>query len=464
MFFSPSFLNCFPLVASINALCGVDGVEGGGGPSWNCDHQRFDSPPSLRMPFECRCFLSLNLCEQRVFLFWLFLSSVPLAYVMGAAFAALLDHSEREFLRVQRVGDLSEARKAITLTELQQFRPLSDDFALDLSHLALLYCLDSNRDGTISLDDMINFIMWLGASLSNEAAFERSIGSAPLASSWTFREVVQARCVCRLVNEVIVSPSAGGPSSPPLAPAVGVTTSCGLTATTVTTTAPTTVADDEEALRERTLSDSGNPRFAALTDWFLALVERTHPTAVMADPRPKRLAARTILRRRRNATTVATDDGKVSPLSSDSDEWDDDEEEEDGGMKIDEEPLPTSDFPRYKHACLRSVYDLTHVGQSYSMSFPEFVQLLASTATPRPNAPITPSPLAVPPVETASGSNDRGRREVKVPAAGPEKDFGGGDDEKEEEDVPRTAVREFVRDFFASYLRTLIAIGIGSTL
>lgn len=107
---------------------------------------------------------------------------------MGSAYSNMIELVDAEFLRVQKVSSIHEARRNITLPELIDLR-LPDGYELDLHHLGVLYMLDANRDGAFSYDDIISFIQWVHGVTSYGG--REAIGA-------TFGDFIQARALLQL--------------------------------------------------------------------------------------------------------------------------------------------------------------------------------------------------------------------------------------------------------------------------
>ena len=109
---------------------------------------------------------------------------------MGSAYSNVLELVESEFLRVQGAATIQEAGRGITYAQLRQVR-LPDEFTLDFSHVGVLYCLDANKDGWFSYDDVVGFVRFV-------ALLPHSRGA-----DGDFCEMVQARCWLRVWKDVI---------------------------------------------------------------------------------------------------------------------------------------------------------------------------------------------------------------------------------------------------------------------
>jgi hypothetical protein len=143
-------------------------------------------------------------------------------YIMGQSFVFALDHVEKEFVRVQQVshqpnsleGSTSSANGHRTYTSsgtqivddddpyaaqaqlstnieysTLQHIVLPESIRVNTSHIAVLYCIDGNRDGVFSYDDLTNFVKWVYQEVPADV------------SSEDFAETVQARATLRLWKE-----------------------------------------------------------------------------------------------------------------------------------------------------------------------------------------------------------------------------------------------------------------------
>lgn len=102
---------------------------------------------------------------------------------MGQAYSYVLDTAEREFARVQKT-DGHHAGQAITYSQLRRMQ-FPEDYAPDTRHLAVVFCMDFNRDGRFSYDDMRNFINW-------------AADAVPAAHTDDFTAQLEARCLIKL--------------------------------------------------------------------------------------------------------------------------------------------------------------------------------------------------------------------------------------------------------------------------
>lgn len=124
---------------------------------------------------------------------------------MGQSFVHGLDLVEREFVRIQRSTDeaggslpkgddddpyapLAALKTNLTYSMIRKF-VISDTLSVNLRHVAVIYCLDGNKDGVFSLDDLTNFVKWVYQEVSNDVPAEE------------FSEVVQAKASLRMWKE-----------------------------------------------------------------------------------------------------------------------------------------------------------------------------------------------------------------------------------------------------------------------
>lgn len=144
---------------------------------------------------------------------------------MGQSFVFALDHVEKEFVRIQQVGhpnsleastnsippscsgavskgnvesshedevDPYEAQAQLA-TNLQfsaiQKIVLPESIRVNTNHIAVLYCLDGNRDGVFSYDDLTNFVKWVYQEVPADVTAE------------DFGETVQAKATLRMWKE-----------------------------------------------------------------------------------------------------------------------------------------------------------------------------------------------------------------------------------------------------------------------
>lgn len=142
---------------------------------------------------------------------------------MGQSFVFALNHVENEFVRVQQIshhqsnsleGSTSsapgnahpppnidagsddddpykaQARLAtnIEYASLQRI-VLPESIRVNMQHIAVLYCIDGNRDGVFSYDDLTNFVKWVYQEVPADVSAE------------DFAETVQAKATLRLWKE-----------------------------------------------------------------------------------------------------------------------------------------------------------------------------------------------------------------------------------------------------------------------
>lgn len=141
---------------------------------------------------------------------------------MGAGYSSAIDHAEREFVNclelVRHEAALHDERQFVQSTpstapneipdELRKFSkrydteasPLSvvsfqsiigftfpDGMEVDLSHPAVLYVLDADKDGLFSWQDVTTFIQWVDTNVPHDRFQGRE-----------FSDAVHARCVVQL--------------------------------------------------------------------------------------------------------------------------------------------------------------------------------------------------------------------------------------------------------------------------
>jgi hypothetical protein len=403
---------------------------------------------------------------------------------MGNAYSNMLDIVEREFVRVQQLDDGAEAARGITFAQLKDVR-LPDDYAVDTSHIAVLFCLDANRDGWFSYDDLVNFLQW--AALSS--------GTASTAHGHAAADALQARCVLRrwkLCIEAARAKERGGPLEG-------------------------SGGSDDDGAFDFSLADADDTIAADPTvfvDWFMLLLEKTHPTSVervvfaaagegeadvtLGTPPAEAWAPDTTAPHRaapvpnvadnsleavdpNDVTQPSYDDAGDRPHDEPYDDDDDDDDvnvddidgdeyistdsSDDGranftGLGVDDLPPP----PRpavYFGPCVALAFDLLQVGAVYGLTFSGFVAMLRGEDgnAEDDDEMFLSSRRAVPPAphavvgdehddagtEEGSGEDDDGRRVA-------------GDGEGR--GVEEAALRAFVAAFVASMWATLERLGL----
>lgn len=325
---------------------------------------------------------------------------------MGNAFTSMLDLAGTEFVRVQHgVGHVTEARKSINHDELLRVQ-LPDLYSVDWWHFPTLYALDSNRDGNFSYDDLLNFVMWLGATF-DESTLERAAGHMPMlsratssgdpskgarraAAGMSFSDLVHLRCVARLFAD------------------------CRWKAGRERTPAKVLVAKLERFLQTGVL-EAGDPNdspVASVVDWLLLFAQRGgeggESNDYVAAPSAKKVTTR------RKPGCPDPFDTDASTSDSDDDDFDEDDVDGDLDDETADEMVsvlpgspkspPALPPPFYGRHCMGRLYRVLGIGTSCGITEGAFyVMLLALPPSAQGGAAMT-SGIDVSPSSSSAGA------------------------------------------------------------
>ncbi|CUF11507.1 Hypothetical protein, putative, partial [Bodo saltans] len=112
------------------------------------------------------------------------------SYAPGARSAVVDDDDPYEAqARLSTNIEYSTLQHIVLPESIRQHIVLPESIRVNTSHIAVLYCIDGNRDGVFSYDDLTNFVKWVYQEVPADVSAE------------DFAETVQAKATLRLWKE-----------------------------------------------------------------------------------------------------------------------------------------------------------------------------------------------------------------------------------------------------------------------
>lgn len=230
---------------------------------------------------------------------------------MGQAYGHVLTVVENEFVRVQAVDDVAEAGKHVDFVQLRQMR-LPEEYAMNVKHIGVLFCIDSNRDGVFSYDDLRGFVDWCNDVLPPD------IGDGDVVAT------LQGTCLLRLWSVCRAAPD----------------------------------GDD------------------VFVDWVLMLLERTYPKHVWRPQSPADSTTVDTTNSSGTDNDETADEVRIDDVSGSAIFGDTMLDDAPPLAPVGSGPVLPQGKHRYGSACTALTYDLLQLGSVYGLSYATFVDML----------------------------------------------------------------------------------------